>query len=92
MIEQLFREDIVKESVIYQKILQQGVQQGQQLGRQEGEAALIIRQLNRRLGSVDSATQERIRNLSSFQLEELGEVLLDFSNATDLEAWLRDCE
>lgn len=94
LIEQLFREDVVKESVIYQKILQQGVQQGlqqgQQLGRQEGEAALIIRQLNRRLGSVDSATQEQIRNLSSFQLEELGEALLDFSDATDLATWLRD--
>lgn len=98
LIEQLFREDIVKESVIYQKILQEGVrqglQQGQQIGReegrQEGEAALIIRQLNRRLGSVDSTTQEQIRNLSSFQLEELGEALLDFADATDLATWLRE--
>ena len=102
LIEQLFREDVVKESVIYQKILQEGVrqglQQGQQQGRalgrvegwQEGEAALIIRQLNRRLGSVDSVTQERIRNLSSAKLEQLGEALLDFSDATDLAAWLRD--
>lgn len=88
LIEQLFREDIVKESVIYQKILQQGVQQGQQLGRQEGEAALIIRQLNRRLGSVDSTTQEQIRNLSSAKLEQWGEALLDFSDATDLAGWL----
>lgn len=78
--------------------LQQGLQQGQQLGRlqgkvegwQEGEAALIIRQLNRRLGSVDSADQEQIRNLSSSKLEELGEALLDFSDATDLAAWLRN--
>lgn len=82
----------MKESVIYQKILQEGVrqglQQGQQIGRQEGETALIILQLQRRLGSVDSTTQEQIRNLSSAKLEQLGEALLDFSDARDLAAWL----
>ena len=88
----------MKESVIYQKILQggvrQGIEQGQQFGRAEGwkdgEAALIIRQLNRRFGSLDWATQEQIRNLSTAKLEELGEALLDFSDATDLANWLRN--
>ena len=77
----------MRESVIYQDILQQGVQQGRQEGRQEGEVALITRQLTRRLGDLDLLLIERIRGLSTLALEELGVALLDFSNAADLMAW-----
>ena len=87
LIRQFFREDIMRESVIYQDILQQGVQQGRQEGRQEGEVALITRQLTRRLGDLDLLLIERIRGLSTLALEELGVALLDFSNAADLMAW-----
>ncbi len=78
----------MQESVIYQKIVQQGVQQGLQQGRKEGELALIMRQLTRRFGSLDPLVQERLQRLSVPQLEELGEVLLDFSAVSDLAAWL----
>ncbi|MBD1809745.1 Rpn family recombination-promoting nuclease/putative transposase [Microcoleus sp. FACHB-SPT15] len=92
LIKQVFREDIVKESVIYQEILQEGVRQGERfgrlIGRAEGEATLIIRQLTRRFGSVDPTTQERIQSLSNLHLEELSEALLDFSAITDLTLWL----
>ena len=83
LIRQFFREEIMRESVIYQDILQRGLQQG----RQEGEAALITRLLTRRLGEVDSLLMERIRGLSTEQLEELAEALLDFSSVADLMAW-----
>lgn len=59
LINQLFREDIMKESVIYQQILQEGVRQGQQLGRQEGEASLLIRQLERRFGTIDAKLKSK---------------------------------
>ncbi|MCL1474538.1 DUF4351 domain-containing protein [Argonema antarcticum] len=88
LISQLLREDLMQESVIYQKIVQQGVQQGLQQGRKEGELALIMRQLIRRFGSLDPLVQERLERLSVPQLEELGEVLLDFSAVSDLAAWL----
>ena len=82
----------MRESVIYQEILQEGVQQGRQegvqQGKQEGELALIMRMLARRFGSVDAQLQERLQKLSIPQLEELGEALLDFSQPTDLVAWL----
>jgi predicted transposase/invertase (TIGR01784 family) len=87
LIRQFFREEIMRESVIYQDILQQGLQQGRQEGRQAGEVALITRLLRRRLGEVNSLLMERIRGLSTEQLEELAEALLDFSNAADLMAW-----
>jgi predicted transposase/invertase (TIGR01784 family) len=92
LIRQFFREDIVRESVIYQDILQRGLQQGRQEGRQEGEVALITRQLTRRLGEIDSSVIERVRGLSIEQLEELGEALLDFSEAADLVVWFEQQE
>ena len=68
--------------------MQQGIEQGLQQGRQEGELALIMRLLNRRLDGVAPEVEERIQSLSINQLEDLGEALLDFSDASDLAAWL----
>ncbi len=79
LIRQFFREDIMRESVIYQDILQQG--------RRQEALSLVIRQLNRRLGEVNPAAIERVRALSIEQLEELGVALLDFSEVADLMAW-----
>ncbi|HEY9726077.1 MAG TPA: DUF4351 domain-containing protein, partial [Chroococcales cyanobacterium] len=52
----------------------------------------VMRLLTRRLGEVTPQVQERIQNLSIAQLENLGEALLDFTNVTDLEAWLDTVE
>ncbi len=86
LIQGLFREKIMRESVIYQDILQEGRQEG----RQEGETALVLRLLTHRLGSVavPLEVQERIRRLSIAQLEDLAEALLDFSQPADLMSWL----
>jgi predicted transposase YdaD len=67
---------------------QEGRQQGRQEGRQQGELAVIMRLLNRRIGTVEPELQQRIRQLRLNQLEDLTEVLLDFSSAEDLIAWL----
>jgi predicted transposase/invertase (TIGR01784 family) len=94
LIQGLFRERIMRESVIYQDILQEGREEGRregrQEGRQEGETALILRQLTRRLGTiaVPPDVQERVRGLSITQIEDLAEALLDFSHPTDLMNWL----
>ncbi len=88
LIRQLFREEMMQESVIYQDILQKGEQRGEQRGKQKGEAGLIIRQLNHRLGNVEPEIEQRIRGLSIPQLDNLGEALLDFSSQTDLTDYL----
>lgn len=92
LISQLFREEIMQESVTYQRILQKGLQQGQEQGKQQGRQeearAMIIRQLTRRFGAVAPEVQEQIEKLSITQLEDLGEALLDFSSTTDLTGWL----
>ena len=88
LIRQLLSEDIMQESVIYQDILQKGQQQG----KQQEAFIYTLRLINRRFGDIDSSLTERIRILSANQLENLGEALFDFSNLTDLEAWLNQQE
>ncbi|NJM23332.1 MAG: DUF4351 domain-containing protein [Richelia sp. SM1_7_0] len=44
--------------------------------------------LTLRLGEIDTLSLEQIRGLSIEQLTLLVKALLDFSDITDLEAWL----
>jgi predicted transposase/invertase (TIGR01784 family) len=62
---------------------------GRQEGRLEGQQELIMRQLVRRLGSVEPEIQARICRLPINQLENLGEAILDFTSASDLTTWLQ---
>ena len=52
------------------------------------ETNMVIRQLNRRCGSLSDTLETKVRSLSIPQLESLGEALLDFQDITDLENWL----
>ncbi|MGA9380108.1 MAG: DUF4351 domain-containing protein [Phormidium sp.] len=70
----------MRESVIYQDILQQG--------RRQEALSLVMRQLDRKLGEINPTTIERVQALSIEQLEDLGIALLDFSQVADLIAWL----
>ncbi|MEG4022175.1 Rpn family recombination-promoting nuclease/putative transposase [Microcoleus sp. S13C4] len=65
-----------------------GMQEGRQEGIIEGQTALILRQVARRTGEISPETKTRIRQLSLEQLEDLGEILLDFTSPEDLIAWL----
>jgi hypothetical protein len=56
--------------------------------KQEAES-FVIRLLNRKFGQVSPATETQIRSFSLSQIEELGEDLLDFSQLSDLDDWLR---
>lgn len=81
LIRQVFREGIMRESVIYQAIVREGVEQG--------ELAMVLRLLSRRIGPVATELLKQIQALSQAQVEELGEALLDFDDAADLVAWLQ---
>lgn len=79
---------MVKESVIYQNILLKGWRQGWQEGWQEGwqkrRDVWIKYLLNQSLIEDNPLVLEQIRRLSPKQLE----TLLDFSEASDVKAWL----
>lgn len=74
----------MRESVIYQDILQQG--------RRQEALSFIMRLLDRQLGKINPETIEQIQALSIEQLEDLGIALLDFSQFADLIAWLEKQE
>lgn len=74
---QFLKQELMRESPIYQEIFQ------------EGKRDTVMRQLTRRIGTVSPLIQAQIQNLSISQLDALSEALLDFSNATDLSAWLQ---
>ncbi|MEG4031232.1 MULTISPECIES: Rpn family recombination-promoting nuclease/putative transposase [unclassified Microcoleus] len=53
------------------------------------QLSLILRQLVRRLGTIQPETENCIRQLGVEQLEELGDAVLDFNKPSDLTAWLQ---
>jgi hypothetical protein len=70
-----------------------------ELGRREGirkglvegqkrEVALVLRLLERRLGSVMPSQEKAIRKLQLSRVEALGEALLEFTSSDDLARWL----
>ena len=76
--------------------IQAGRQEGMQAGRQEGmqagiiagQRALILRLLERCIGSVNPDVVSRIGELSIEQLESLVEEVVGFSSLSDLMVWL----
>ncbi len=94
LIRQLFRKETMRGSVIYQEIREDGLLEGRQLGLLEGRKdealSFLTRQLTRRIGSIAPETSEQIQTLSVEELEDLGEALLDFSEASDLTNWLNE--
>ena len=75
-------------SVAYREIFGLGRQEGRQEGRQAEAAALTLRQLQRRCGSLNPNQQARIEALPLSALEALADALLDFKGPEDLQAWL----
>ncbi len=53
------------------------------------QLSLILRQLVRRLGTIQPETENCIRQLGIQELEELGDAVLDFKQQSDLTAWLQ---
>ena len=53
------------------------------------QISLILRQMVKRLGTIEPKTENRIRQLSIQELENLGDAVLDFKNMSDLTTWLQ---
>ncbi|MBR8827036.1 MAG: DUF4351 domain-containing protein [Gomphosphaeria aponina SAG 52.96 = DSM 107014] len=76
------QDDLLKESVTYQRILNDG-------GKQEA-IALISRLLKKRFGEFSETIEPPLKALSIEQLELLGESLLDFQGFEEAIAWLNN--
>ncbi|RRR71678.1 MAG: DUF4351 domain-containing protein [Candidatus Viridilinea halotolerans] len=56
--------------------------------REEGQLTLLLRQLVRRYGPLSTETRDRVASLTTPQMLDLAEALLDFTSRDDLEQWL----
>jgi hypothetical protein len=63
-------------------------EEGKLEGLQQGKATIVIRLLNRLLGSLPPNITSQIEALESNQLDELTEALLDFQTLDELIEWL----
>ena len=96
VIQRLLAMSILEDSSVYQLIKRKGLEEGRAEGRIQGldqgrrqEALdLLGRLLLRRCGPLNSGQQEAIAALPLETLEQLGEALLDFNDADDLNHWL----
>jgi predicted transposase YdaD len=82
LIKMYLHDDILKESVTYQRILNDG-------GKQEA-IALISRLLKKRFGEVSETIKPRLQTLSIEQLELFGESLFDFESFEDAITWFNN--
>lgn len=86
---EIFQAEIAEFEPTQQEVVMQIVTSWMEEGIQQGELKIIQRQLTRRLGAIAPELEEQLRGLSSTQLEDLAEALLDFSTEADLVAWLQ---
>jgi hypothetical protein len=75
-----------KEQVM--EIVTSWMRTGIEQGRREGEVSIVMRQLKRKVGELDSVVEAKVRDLPDSQLKALSEALLDFTNVNDLVYWL----
>ncbi len=87
LIKTYFREELMKESVIYQEIVQE-VKEEDRLDK----ASLIARQIKCFIGDIHPKLENRIQELSLKQLDDLGIALFDFKKEEDLVNWLDTLE
>jgi hypothetical protein len=90
--QQVFEEELKKIEPERQErvmeIVTSWMEQGARQGRHDEARSLVVRQLRKRLGSLEAEIEARIAELSVEELEALGEALLDFTSIADLTSWL----
>ncbi len=86
--EKAFRDEIGTIESEEKEEVMQIVTSWMRTGIQQGQASMVMRLLRHKFGEIDSDIEAQIQKLSSPQLEDLSEALLDFEQVSDLTAWL----
>jgi len=88
-LELVFQEELSKlEEVEKMTYVTSIERKGIEKGKQEEAATLILRLLKRRVGEIGAEVEQQVSAMPLEKLEELGEALLDFTGASDLQNWL----
>ena len=67
-----------------EKLRKELLRKGRQEGLREGQAAVLLRQLTRRFGSLGEPLTERVRTASSAELEQWLDNILDARTVDDV--------
>ena len=86
--EQAFRDEIGTIESEEKEQVMQIVTSWMRTGIQQGQASMVMRQLKHKFGKIDSDVEAQIQKLSSPELEDLSEALLDFEKVSELTTWL----
>jgi predicted transposase YdaD len=90
IIKSLLKEEIMKNSIIYQEIKKEGKIEGKIEGKKEEALSLVIKIINQHLGIIDNDLLEKIKGLTIEKLEELTLALFNIDCIGDLELWLEE--
>ena len=80
-IEKMFTTSELKQTRVYREAVEEGALSAGQ--------SMVLRLLERKIGSISPSVEAQISALDLPQLESLCEALLDFSKRSDLTAWLQ---
>ncbi|MCI0524235.1 MAG: DUF4351 domain-containing protein, partial [Acidobacteria bacterium] len=66
-----------------------GLERGEKRGRKEGRIDVVLLLLEQRLGEIEVSMRRLVEKLTVKRLDDLAVALLDFTEASDLERWLK---
>ncbi len=69
--------------------LERGLERGEKRGRKEGRIDVVLLLLEQRLGEIEASMRKLVEKLTLKRLDDLAVALLDFTEASDLERWLK---
>lgn len=70
-------------------VVREWIDEGKKEGFREGRIELLLAQLKRILGRVNSDLEERVNRLNDKEIEKLSLDLLGIKQLSDLEEWFR---
>ena len=88
MLADYIKEKGVREGV--QQGLQQGLREGIQEGARQGEQRLLARQISKKYRLPEREFLDDLKRLTSHELEELGEKVLDLDSWDEIMEWYRN--
>ncbi len=66
-----------------------GLARGEKRGRKEGRVDVVFLLLEQKIGELEARLRKLVEKLTQRQLDRLAVALLEFTEASDLERWLK---
>ncbi|TDQ40242.1 DUF4351 domain-containing protein [Thiopseudomonas denitrificans] len=82
--QQRYPQENSKMTGLTERLLQEGIQQGMQQGMQQGSLSVLLRQITRRFGPLDSSTRQRLQQATEHELECWTDNILDAQTLDDV--------